>query len=120
MSKGTQYEIFSSASIKFWVLGEWSSVTGVLGLLDLPFSFHTRPPSASFRAQNRRNAIAFRLTSLVNVLFVKVMRHRTQSVKVVASVSVIYEKYSRTIFSIVSKANNTMFFLSSAAAVVKT
>lgn len=112
--------MFSSTSIKFWIFGAYSSVTGVLGLLDLLFSFHTRPPSASFSAQNRRNAIAFRLTSLVNLLLVKVIRHLTQSVKVVASVSVIYEKYSRTIFSIVSKANTTMFFLSSAAAVVKT
>ena len=40
-------------------------------------------PSASFIAQKRRKAIAFRLTSRLCGLLVKAMRQFTQSVKVV-------------------------------------
>ena len=43
-------------------------------------------PSASFMAQKRRNAIAFKLTSRLWGLLVKAMRQFTQSVKVVTCI----------------------------------
>jgi len=53
-------------------------------------------------------------------LLVKAMRQFTQSVKVAVSVSVMWLKCSRTIFSIVSKARRTiMGSLSPAAQVVQ-
>lgn len=61
-----------------------------------------------------------RLISLLNLLLVNATRQFTQSVKVVVSVSVMYGKYSRIIFSIISKDKNTIFLWSSYAAVVKT
>lgn len=77
-------------------------------------------PSASFIAQKRRKAMAFRETSMLWGLLVKAMRQLTQSVKVVISVSVMKSKCSRTIFSMVSKARRTMVGCSSPAAVVNT
>ena len=77
-------------------------------------------PSASFMAQNLRKAMALSATSSECGLLVKAMRQFTQSVKVVTSVSVMYSKCSRTIFSIVSKASRTIIWESSLAAVVKT
>mmetsp|Transcript_24653 Transcript_24653/g.62011 ORF Transcript_24653/g.62011 Transcript_24653/m.62011 type:complete len:227 (-) Transcript_24653:2313-2993(-) len=77
-------------------------------------------PSASFIAQNRRNAMAFSATSSEWGLFVNAMRQLTQSVKVVTSVSVMCAKCSRTIFSIVSKDSRTIVCASSWAAVVNT
>lgn len=77
-------------------------------------------PSASFMAQKRKKAIAFRETSMLWGLLVNAMRQLTQSVKVVISVSVMKSKCSRTIFSMVSKASLTMVGCSSPAAVVNT
>ena len=95
-----------------------------MGEEDLSFSLFLpvmpSSPSANFSAQNRKKAMAFRLTSWLNLLFVKAIRQFTQSVKAVVSVSVMYGKYSLTIFSIVSKASNTILLWSSVAAVVKT
>ena len=78
-------------------------------------------PSASLSAQNRRNARALRLTTLsCTPLFVKAMRQLTQSVKVVASVSVMWSKCSRMMDSMVSNARVTTAGFSSPAAVVNT
>jgi len=77
-------------------------------------------PSASFNAQNRKNAMAFRQTSSGAVgEFVNAMRQLTQSVNVVASVSVMCSNWSRMMRSIVSNASCTMARSSSLAACVK-
>ena len=47
-------------------------------------------PSASFIAQKRRNAMAFRLTSRLCGLLVKAMRQLTQSVKVVTCAALLF------------------------------
>ena len=62
-----------------------SSFSGSVGGL----SSSPNDPSASFSAQNRKNAIAFNATSGAQSPFVKAMRQLTQSVNVVASVSVM-------------------------------
>ena len=62
-----------------------------------------------------------RLTTLsCTPLFVKAMRQLTQSVKVVASVSVMWSKCSRMMDSMVSNARVTTAGFSSPAAVVNT
>mmetsp|Transcript_33175 Transcript_33175/g.84211 ORF Transcript_33175/g.84211 Transcript_33175/m.84211 type:complete len:375 (-) Transcript_33175:566-1690(-) len=77
-------------------------------------------PSASFMAQKRRNAILLSATSSECGLLVNAMRQLTQSVNVVVSVSVMWLKCSRTIFSIVSNARRTIMGSLSPAAVVNT
>mmetsp|Transcript_6902 Transcript_6902/g.15247 ORF Transcript_6902/g.15247 Transcript_6902/m.15247 type:complete len:289 (+) Transcript_6902:2046-2912(+) len=77
-------------------------------------------PSASFMAQNLRNAMELSATSRLCGLLVKAMRQLTQSVKVVVSVSVMWLKCSRTIFSMVSNASRTIMGSLSPAAVVNT
>ena len=59
-------------------------------------------------------------TSRLCGLLVNAIRQLTQSVKVVVSVSVMWTKCSRTIFSIVSKARRTIMGSLSPAAVVNT
>mmetsp|Transcript_25816 Transcript_25816/g.70012 ORF Transcript_25816/g.70012 Transcript_25816/m.70012 type:complete len:294 (+) Transcript_25816:1780-2661(+) len=77
-------------------------------------------PSASFMAQNLKNAILLSATPTEWGLLVNAIRQFTQSVKVAVSVSVMWLKCSRTIFSIVSKARRTIVGSLSPAAVVKT
>ncbi len=64
--------------------------------------------------------MAFNDTSNECGLLVNAIKQLTQSVNVVVSVSVMCPKYSRTIFSTVSKARRTTWGCSSCAAVVNT
>lgn len=49
-------------------------------------------PSASFEAQNRRNAMAFNATVMLCGLLVKAIKQLTQSVNVVVSVSAVKQQ----------------------------